>query len=201
MDYIFKNIQLIAAVSQNNAIGKNGRLPWLLPHDMAFFKHMTSHGVIIMGRKTFESIGRRTLPNRHTVVVSSSSFEERANLSHAYSLEQALEDCRHIEKIFVVGGQALYTEALALASTVWLTRVPVQVEEATAFFPALPGEFVCDSRFLLSAKGEKDFSLQPFESLPEVPAGPLRKDQSVLLEKFVVPSRTVINTKAPFWEE
>lgn len=203
MDYHFKNIQLIAAVSQNNAIGKNGRLPWLLPHDMAFFKHMTSHGVIIMGRKTFESIGKRTLPFRHTVVVSSSSFEEQAYLSHAYSLEHALEDFRYFGKVFVVGGQALYSEALALASTVWITRVPLEIEDATAFFPQLPAEFECEERFTLKSDGAKGYVLGPVEDTAIVrdSALPLAPTQPLLLEKFVVPSRLTHNLKTPVWEE
>jgi len=136
-----KPLALIAALAENRVIGKQGRLPWHLPQDLAHFKALTMGKPIIMGRKTWDSIGR-ALPGRLNLLIS------RADLSidgaEAFtSLEAALiradswAQQQNGNEIMVIGGGELYRQALPLASRLYLTRVALN-PEGDAFFPELP---------------------------------------------------------------
>ncbi len=128
-------ISLIAAVAENDVIGKDGGIPWHLPDDLKHFKKLTSGHAIIMGRKTFESIGR-ALPKRDNLVLSRSGNIDALGCTVLASFDEALMWCRdHDEtEAFVIGGEQLYRDALPLADRVYLTEVHGSFDGDT-FFP------------------------------------------------------------------
>ncbi|MEH6825860.1 MAG: dihydrofolate reductase [Motiliproteus sp.] len=134
-------LALIVAQSQNRVIGRNNTLPWYLPEDLKYFKAVTLGKVIIMGRKTYESIGR-PLPGRTNIVVSRNPDYMREGVQVVGSLPQAIEQAQAISAIkgvdeaLVIGGAELYAQALPLAQRLYLTQVHQSVE-GDAFFPEL----------------------------------------------------------------
>src|ERR1051325_2721492 len=104
-------IYLVAAVAANGVIGVDGRLPWRLPEDLRHFKRLTLGHPVIMGRKTWESLGGRALPGRDNIVVSAREGYEAAGASVASSLEAALALCLGEPVAFVIGGSRLFAEA------------------------------------------------------------------------------------------
>lgn len=123
-------IQIIAAVADNNVIGKDGRIPWDLPVDLAHFKALTTGHTVIMGRKTFESIGH-ILPDRENIIVSS-TIGEIANAVIVGSLQEGIEAASN-DEIFIIGGARLYEEALPFADLLYITRVHFSPEGDTYF--------------------------------------------------------------------
>jgi dihydrofolate reductase len=115
-------LALIAAVAQNGVIGVDNRLPWRLPEDMQRFRALTTGHSIIMGRRTWESIGR-PLPDRQNIVVTRQRNFDAPGASIAASLQAALAIATMPEPVFVIGGEALYREALPLASRLYLTEI------------------------------------------------------------------------------
>lgn len=129
--------QAIAAMSQNRVIGAGQRIPWHLPEDFQWFKKMTTGQVIIMGRKTFESIGR-PLPNRETVVLSRTGFQHPGTRTIGALSELVRgEDTR---TYFICGGAQLYELALPQCSDLYLTRVK-RVVDGDTFFPPFEALF------------------------------------------------------------
>ena len=127
----------IAAVARNRGIGLNNKLPWRIPEDFVFFKATTMGQILLMGRKTYESIGR-PLPGRTTVVLSRSGFTAPGVITAA-SWEEAAQ-VEPGKTLFLAGGAALYAEALPWCSELILTHVPLE-PEADAFFPDWAGHF------------------------------------------------------------
>ena len=127
----------IAAMSLNRVIGAASQIPWHLPEDFKWFKQMTTGHVLVMGRKTFESIGR-PLPNRETVVLSRSAFSH-PGVRTARSLEE-LPALVAGHQVFICGGAEVYAQALPLCSDLYLTLVKRQVE-GDAFFPPFEKDF------------------------------------------------------------
>ena len=115
-------LALIAAVAQNGVIGVDNRLPWRLPGDMRRFRALTTGHSIIMGRKTWESIGR-PLPERQNIVVSRQRDFQAPGAQVVASLAAGLAAAVMPEPVFVIGGEALYREALPLASRLYLTEI------------------------------------------------------------------------------
>ncbi len=127
----------IAAVARNRGIGLNNKLPWRIPEDFAFFKSTTMGQVLLMGRKTYESIGR-PLPGRTTVVLSRSGFTAPGVIVAKDWQEAALVE--PTKTLFLAGGAALYAEALPWCAELILTHVDME-PEADAFFPDWTGRF------------------------------------------------------------
>jgi len=125
-------VTLIAAVGANRAIGRDNGMPWHLPEDLAHFKATTLGHTLVMGRRTYDSIGR-TLPGRTTVVVTRQAGWSGPGVLVAHSLEQALEMADGGE-VFVAGGGEIYAQALPLADAMVLTELE-QSPEAEVFFP------------------------------------------------------------------
>ena len=125
---------LIAARAANGVIGRDNTLPWRLPDDLKHFKALTLGCPVIMGRKTWESLGR-PLPGRENIVVTRDHGYAAAGCRVVHGLEEALAACGDTDKVFVIGGGELYTLALALAHTLYLTEVQAEVE-GDARFPA-----------------------------------------------------------------
>ena len=134
-------LALIVAASQNNVIGKNNQLPWYLPGDLQYFKAMTLGKPVIMGRKTFESIGK-PLPGRDNIVISRQADYSAEGIKLVSSLAAAIELGESInlingaEEVMIIGGAQIYAESLDLADRVYLTRVHRHVE-GDAFFPEM----------------------------------------------------------------
>lgn len=131
---------LIVAYGRDGEIGAHGDLPWgrNLPGDLAHFKRRTTGGSIIMGRRTFESIGRKPLPNRENIVVSSTPTGVSGVLT-ALSLESAYALARY--SIFIIGGARLYRAALPTVDVIYATEVDAVFPDADTFFPKLSGEW------------------------------------------------------------
>lgn len=131
-----KKIIIIAAVSKNNVLGNNGKIPWNYKEDMARFKFRTTGNIVIMGRKTFESIGK-PLPDRFNIVVSSSLNFKQENLICVQSLKDAIDAAeKYSGDIYICGGERIYKEALAYADEIELTLIKNEFE-GDAFFPEI----------------------------------------------------------------
>ena len=130
-----KNI--IVAISDNNAIGKDNALLWHISEDMKFFRRTTLGCPVIMGRKTFESIGR-ALPKRVNIVVSR-GFSTGEEVAVATSLEAAFNVAEetNLEQCFVIGGGQIYSQALPLVDSLIVTHVHTVIEDADTFFPEI----------------------------------------------------------------
>jgi dihydrofolate reductase len=132
---VMKSISLVYAVSENGVIGKDNKLPWHLPAEQAHFKALTMGHTVIMGRRTYQSIGR-PLPGRQNIVLSHNLDYTAQGVEVAYSLEDAVAKATD-ESIFVAGGAGLYTSALAIAQRVHETLVHATVVGDTFFNPDL----------------------------------------------------------------
>ena len=128
-------ISVIAAVADNGAIGKDNKLLWHIPEDFKWFKEKTLGHPVIMGRKTFESIGK-PLPNRLNIVVSSQPSYHQLGTTTASSLEEALQLAKSQDngEIFIIGGYSLFKEGLALAHRLYITQIHANFD-ADVFFP------------------------------------------------------------------
>ncbi len=126
-------ITMIAAIAQNRVIGHHGKLPWSLPEDMKLFREYTSNNTVVMGRKTFESIGK-PLPNRHNIVVSS-TLSPRPGLDVCSSYEDAIKKAKAYGKeIFIIGGATLYEQAFNDADRMLISHVK-ETFEGDTYFP------------------------------------------------------------------
>ena len=134
-------ISIIAAVSDNNVIGKNNKLPWHLPEDLKRFKEVTSGHTVIMGRKTYESIGR-PLPNRVNIVITRNKDFKPKGVKVVHSIEEALSLASEAgeTETFIIGGAEIYKQALPLANKIYLTRINKNYK-GDAYFPELGKEW------------------------------------------------------------
>ena len=130
-------VSIVVAVARNGVIGHGDRIPWRLPDDQRFFRELTTGHALIMGRKTYESIGR-PLPNRENLVLTRGSIAPRAGLQVFRDLESAIEWARAqgLEECFVAGGEAVYREALVLADRIHRTLVEAS-PEGDVHFPEI----------------------------------------------------------------
>ncbi len=128
------SLSLIVATDRNHGIGIHNTLPWRLPEDLAFFKRTTSGHAIIMGRKTFDSIGR-PLPNRRNIVVTRNPDWMHQGVERAGSLDEALHLAGEGE-VFVIGGAQIYVDAIQRADKLIVTEIDA-VFDCDAFFPAI----------------------------------------------------------------
>lgn len=129
------DISMIAAMSLNRIIGRDNSLPWSLPGDMKFFRQQTKDSVVIMGRKTYESIGR-ILPKRFNIIISKTIKSLDCDPKDAIivnSLEAALSACKPSDKIMIIGGGEIYRSALVHAKRVYLTIVEIEIDGDTTF--------------------------------------------------------------------
>ena len=127
------NINIIAAISLNNVIGSNGTIPWDIPEDLKHFKKITTGHVVIMGRKTFESLGSKALPNRTNIVISSDNSIASDEITVYTSIEDALMHLSDREEVFLIGGYHIYKTGLPYADKLYLTVVNKYVKGDTVF--------------------------------------------------------------------
>lgn len=137
-------IGLIVARSKNNAIGRNGQIPWRIKGEQKQFRELTTGNVVIMGRKSYEEIGR-PLPNRMNIVVSGTADYTAENLATVKSLQEALELAGTEKNVYVAGGYRLFLEAMPLVDKMYITEVDTVVEDADVFFPEFdPDDFTLE---------------------------------------------------------
>lgn len=130
-------ISLIAAIGKNNELGKNNTLLWHLPADMKHFKDITTLHTVVMGRKTFESIGR-PLPNRRNIVITRDVNYKKEGVEVVHSLSEVLDlfpDKK--EELFIIGGAEIYKQAFPIADKLYITHIEAEDKEADAFFPEI----------------------------------------------------------------
>lgn len=158
-------ISLIVAASINNAIGKENQLLWHLPNDLKFFKNTTWGGVVIMGRKTFESVNK-PLPGRTNIVITKQPDWNAENVEVANSLDDALEKATalNFKEIFIIGGGEIYKQSIAIANRIYLTKVHTEIDGDT-FFPDLNNdwEMISNRDFKSDEKNKFDHSFQIWE--------------------------------------
>lgn len=143
---MFNNVvvSIIACASKNSVIGKDGKLPWYYQKDLIHFRNTTIGYPVIMGRKTFESLGK-ALPERLNIVISSSEISD-SNVTRATSLENALEICYYnkANRVFLIGGESVYKAGLKYADEILLTRI-LKNSRGDRKFPKIPRNFKIDS--------------------------------------------------------
>ncbi|MEY2899195.1 MAG: hypothetical protein RL138_1248 [Bacteroidota bacterium] len=159
-------LHLIVAADENNAIGFGNQMPWHLPVDLKYFKKVTSGHPVIMGRKTFESIGR-LLPNRRNIIISRGDFKVEGAETYP-SIEEALAQFPSAEIIFIIGGGQIYAATIAKADRVYLTRVHTKAAEADTHFPSLDAfewREIESETVLSDEKNAFDVTFQVFERI------------------------------------
>jgi dihydrofolate reductase len=126
-------ISMIVARSRNYVIGKDNQMPWKISADLQFFKKVTMGHPVIMGRKTWESIGR-PLPGRRNIVVSRNADLKLAGAEVVNSLDQALATLSEFPRVFVIGGEQLFTQAFPKADRLFITEIDIDVDGGDTFF-------------------------------------------------------------------
>ena len=127
-------IAIIVAIAENSAIGKNNDLLWHIPEDMKRFKRITSGHPVIMGKRTYESLPRRPLPNRRNIVITDMPEEQIEGCEMAYSVADVLLKCNRHEENFIIGGASVYKQFLPYADRLYLTRIHKSFD-GDVFFP------------------------------------------------------------------
>lgn len=127
-------ISIVVAISENNAIGKDNKLLWHLPNDLKHFKQITSGNTVIMGRKTFDSVGR-PLPNRRNIIITRNN-KAIDGCEVVHSIEEALKLCVNEIEVFIVGGAEIYKQSIDITDFIYLTEVH-KTFEADTFFPEI----------------------------------------------------------------
>ena len=156
-------ISLVVAVSENNAIGKNNQLLWHLPNDLKFFKNTTWGGVVIMGRKTFESVNK-PLPGRTNIVITKQVNWTSENVIVVNSIEAAIQKAKDLnfKEIFIIGGGEIYKESISIADKIYLTKVHTTIEGDT-YFPEIQlsqWNMISNKDFSSDEKHAFDYSFQ-----------------------------------------
>jgi dihydrofolate reductase len=157
-------ISHLVAVSNNNVIGKDNDLPWKLKRDLQHFKNYTTCKTIVMGRKTYESIGR-PLPNRRNIIISSTirSIDGAEVFS---SLEAALEALKHEDEIIITGGSYLFNDTADIVNKLVITFVDTSIEDGDVFYSDIDYKklnLVEESFFQKDSENEHDFSIKVYE--------------------------------------
>ncbi len=131
-------ISIIVAAANNNCIGKLNKLPWHLKADLQYFKKLTTGNCIIMGKNTFESIGK-PLPNRVNIVLTTDKNYTQNGVVVRNTLQDALDYCNrwNQQEVFIIGGGKVYEQAIPLANKLYFTKVNTEVENGDTFFPAI----------------------------------------------------------------
>ncbi len=153
-------ISIIVAVAENNAIGKNNQLLWHLSDDLKRFKKLTTGQTIVMGKKTFESLPIKPLPNRQSIVITDMPEETFDGCVSAYSIEDAITKLSHFGENFIIGGGSVYAQFLKHANKLYLTKVHHSFD-ADTFFPEIhfnEWKLVESEEIKADAKNEYDYT-------------------------------------------
>jgi len=163
-------ISLVAAASENNVIGKDNALPWHLPADLRFFKKMTLGKPVIMGRKTFESLGK-ALPGRTNVVLSRKETAFPEGILRYDALDEALRnlDAAQTPECCIIGGGQVFHESIGIADRIYLTRVHTVIADGTAFFPDInlrEWQLVWEEAHTKDERHAYNFTFQEWQRIP-----------------------------------
>ncbi len=148
MSYNGIEVNHIVAVDLNGCIGKHGKIPWHIPADLKRFRELTTGGVVVMGRKTFDSLGRKSLPNRMNIVIGSTMvvddyYGNNKELIYCESINEALLTARYYVKqkqksaIWIIGGAEIYTQTLQYVDNVEATVVSTKIISGDAHYPPI----------------------------------------------------------------
>ncbi len=162
-------VSCIVATDILGAIGEKGQIPWHLPGDLKYFRKITTPHHVIMGRQTYESIGK-PLPHRINIVITRDVYYLSTGCLIAHSIEEALSIAHdHGEQeAFIIGGAQIYTQSTHLWDKIYLTKVHTEAKNADAFFPAIKwSEWTIESKndFLADSKNKFDFSFIVYTKL------------------------------------
>jgi dihydrofolate reductase len=165
-------ISAIVAVAENRAIGKDNQLPWHLPEDLKFFKRTTMGKPVLMGRKTYESLGK-PLPGRLNIVLSRNAD---LNLPDGVSLFNDIDTLiekleQDHEEIFIIGGGKIFEETLGITDRLYITEVKTTVEDATAFMPHIDHshwKLVWEEAHTADEKHKFDYTFQRWDRINEI---------------------------------
>ena len=161
----YPKVTFIVAAAENKAIGKGNQMPWHLPNDFKYFKAKTMDHSIIMGRKTFESIGK-PLPGRRNIIISRQPTLNIEDVDVANSLQDVINYCRDEREIFIIGGAEIFNQAMPMADEILLTRVHTNIEDADAFFPELPEsdwELISQEKHNKDDKHQYDYTFEVYK--------------------------------------
>ena len=158
-------ISLLVAMAQNRVIGKDNQLPWHLPEDLAYFKRVTMGHPIVMGRKTFESIGR-VLPGRQNVIVTRNPHFSHEGCLVLHSIEEIINFANNYNgEVFVIGGAEIFKEILPYADRLYITKI-VHTFSGDAFFPVFDEaewKLVSSEKGLKNEKNPYDYTFLVYE--------------------------------------
>jgi len=129
-------ISLIAAIGKNNELGKSNTLVWDMSADMKYFRDKTKGHTVIMGRKTFESIGR-PMPNRQNIIITRDKNYKAEGVEVVNSLEEALGRTQGKQEIFIIGGAEIYKQSMSIADRLYITHIDAEDKKADTFFPKI----------------------------------------------------------------
>jgi dihydrofolate reductase len=133
-------ISLIAAIGKNNELGKNNTLVWSMPTDLKYFRKTTSGHPVIMGRKTFESIGH-PMPKRKNIIITRDLNYKKDGIEVVHSLKEALSSARtplaENEEIFIIGGEEIFKKSIDVADRLYITHIDATDKDADTFFPEI----------------------------------------------------------------
>lgn len=202
------DITIVAAVSKNGVIGKDGTIPWSIPTDLNHFKKLTEGGVVIMGRKTFESMKCKPLSKRHNIVISTtmSKINLHSNLSVVTSLDEALWEAQEdFKEAFVIGGEAIYREAMPLASKMIISHVDATVKGGTSRFPYINTKinWYEESRTKadINSRDDYEYSIVTYKRLVERASNPFAASSGLssflpigASSTFTIPDGTISGT-------
>ncbi len=161
-------LSFIAAVSENNAIGKHNSLPWHLPEDLKFFKRITTGKPVIMGRKTYESLGK-PLPGRLNIVLSGNpELALPEGVLRFDDINAAVDKLQNenIEEAFIIGGGKIFETCMPMADRMYITRVHADIKDADTFFPVVDHthwRLVWEENHNADEKHLYSYSFQKFE--------------------------------------
>lgn len=162
-----KNISIIVAVAENNAIGKDNDLLCYISDDLKRFKKLTTGHNIIMGKKTFESLPNGALPNRTNIVLTDIKNEEIDACTMAYSIEEAIELCDNLEENFIIGGGSIYSQFMKYANKLYITKIHNSFD-ADTFFPEINQDdwrLISNESFKANKKNKCDYSYLIYERI------------------------------------
>jgi dihydrofolate reductase len=159
-------LAIIVAYDRNRGIGKANQMPWHLSDDLKHFKRTTYHQTVVMGRKTYESMGG-ALPKRHNIVLTRQRNGHFPGCTIIHSLDAISHISQKNQAVFIIGGEALFKAALPLADRLYITRIDANTD-ADTFFPEWPVsqfELVSSRYFNQSASNDFDFEIQTWDRI------------------------------------
>ncbi|MCQ2287060.1 MAG: dihydrofolate reductase [Bacteroidales bacterium] len=160
-------ISIIAAMDAHNGIGLNGSIPWHLPADLKYFKEITSEHIIVMGRKTWDSLPIKPLPHRRNLMLSRHYVSNRPGVEIFQTIDSLLDSIPSDEELFVIGGAEIYHQFLPIAHRLYLTKINA-IFHADTFFPPIDySQWILKKEkiFFKNTENQYDIKFQHYEKI------------------------------------